>query len=383
MQKKRSVGNIKWISDNKCILRISAGFDDFGKRIQLTRTIEAKSETDAERQLVKFYNEKNKLKQKRVSEAPQTLAALYEEFKQNHISRLRPNTQEYYFNLWDRYLKSKENAKLQTFSPKMVYEILNKTEVGDKTKKAIYGMLFTMFKRAVAWGYIDSNPCERVTPPKYKAAEKRPYTETDLATIIAAIEKEDIKLQLFFYLAVSLGLRRSEIGGLKWSDIDFDNNIISIRRSVGKIPKKGTYANDAPKNKKSIRDLEASDIIMTLLKKHKEEQDEQKRKLNDLWIGEDWVFTQWNGALMHVDTTTKTWEKFLKKNPSLAKTNLHSLRHTAATLLIKHNVPISTVSGILGHSQISTTLNIYTHVIEDAKKEALGIMNDILKKKQS
>ncbi|HAN21608.1 MAG: hypothetical protein A2Y15_05910 [Clostridiales bacterium GWF2_36_10] len=382
MENKRSIGNVKSLGNGKYVLRISAGFDDYGKRIQLSRTIEAKSNTDAERQLMKFYNERTKLSQDRISEVPGTLQGLYEEFKQNHIEKLRPNTQEYYTNIWNRYLKSREKAKLKSFSPKMVYDVLNKTKVGDKTKKAIYGMLFTMFKRAVAWGYLDINPCERVTPPKYKAKEKRPYTESELIPIIEAIEKEDIKLKLFFYLAVALGMRRSEMVGLKWSDIDFEKNIISIKRSVGKATGLGTYDNKETKNKKSIRNLNTSDDIINLLKAHKDELEKRKHKLCDKWIEGDWVFTQWNGEIMHVDTSTKMWNDFLTNNPMLAKTNLHSLRHTAATLMIKNNVAISTVSGILGHAQMSTTVNIYAHVIEDAKKEALSIMDGILKAKK-
>lgn len=127
-----------------------------------------------------------------------------------------------------------------------------------------------------------------------------------------------------------------------------------------------------------MRLLYVSDNIIQLINQHKSEQDDKRQKLANLWVDENWIFTKWNGELMHVDTVTKNWNKFLSHNPQLPKTNFHSLRHTAATLMIKNNVPISAVSGVLGHAQIGTTVNIYTHVIEDTKREALTVLSKIL-----
>jgi len=240
-------------------------------------------------------------------------------------------------------------------------------------------MLYTMLKRAVEWGYLDRNPCERVEPPKYKAKEKRPYTETELLEVIEAVEKEPVQFQLIFYLAAMLGMRRSEIVGLKWSDIDFDAATLNIRRSAARKAGEGTYV-AGTKNTRSQRTLYVDAMILDKLKAHRAQQAERRLKLANKWQGDDWIFTQWNGRIMSVETPTRTWLKFLENNPKLEKTNLHALRHTAATLLIKNNVAISTVSGLLGHAQTSTTLNIYTHAIEDAKKEAAGIMSGIFNK---
>ncbi len=376
MSKTRSIGNVKHIGGNKYILRISAGFDEYGKRIQLSRTIEATSETDAERQLMKFYSERDKLTQARTSEAPTTLQGLYDEFEKNHINKLRPNTQDYYTNMWTRYLKEYGKTKLKSLTPKSVYGILDKTKVGDKTKRAVYGMLFTMCRRGVNWGYMDKNPCENVDPPKYIAAEKRPYNETELTDVIEAMKNEPVRNQLFFYCAAMLGMRRSEIAALKWGDIDFEAKTVSIRRAAGKAAGRGAYA-AGTKNTRSERVLNLPDTLATLFRLHRAEQNEHRFKLGSKWIDEGWVFTKWGGGMIYVDTLTNTWTDFLKAHPKLEKTNFNALRHTAATLMIKNNVAVSTVSGILGHAQTSTTLNIYTHAIEDAKKEALHTMENI------
>lgn len=378
MPKTRSIGNIQWIGSNKCILRVSAGFDDYGKRIQLSRTIEAKSQTDAEKQLAAFYKDKDKLAQERVTKAPKTLQGLYEEFEKNHMPQLRPNTQAFYKFIWNGYLQEKGKASLKNFTPKMVYGILNDVDAGDRTKNGVYRTLYTLFEKAVGWGYMQNNPCERIDPPKYKAKEKRPYSAEELRQVVAAIEKEDVQIQLIFYLAATLGMRRSEIVALKWSDIDFACSQLSINRAAGTATGVGTYIDDT-KTAKSARSLGLTPELITLLKRRKAEQAERRLKLANKWHDEDWIFTQWNGKLVHVDTPTKLWSDFLDANPALPMTNLHSLRHTAATLLILNNVPISTVSGLLGHAQISTTANIYAHVVEDAKKSAVNLMGSIMR----
>ena len=181
---------------------------------------------------------------------------------------------------------------------------------------------------------------------------------------------------MFFYCAAMLGMRRSEIVGLKWSDINFEDETISINRSAGRSTGNGTYTSDT-KNSRSNRTLNLPQNVASLFRLHKVEQNEHRLKLGDKWESDDWVFTNWNGGIMSIEVPTDTWLDFLNNHPDIPKTNFHALRHTAATLLIKNNVAVSTVSGILGHAQISTTLNIYTHAIEDAKKEALKTMESI------
>lgn len=379
MPKTRKIGSIQHLGDGKYRLRVSAGFDDFGKRIQISRVIRAKSDTEAERLLMELYAEKNKLAEERITKPPETLGEIYKEFKENHISKLRPNTQDYYERLWDAYLEKRKRAKLARITPKAIYDILKDCDGKSRTQKALYGMLYTMLKKAVEWGYLDRNPCERVEPPKYKAKEKRPYTETELLEVVKAVEKEPVQFQLIFCFAAMLGMRRSEIVGLKWSDIDFDAGTLSIRRAAARKVGEGTYIDDT-KTERSKRTLYLDDVMLDKLRTHRAEQAERRLKLANKWQGEDWIFTQWDGRIMSVETPTRTWLKFLGKYPKLEKTNLHALRHTAATLLIKNNVAISTVSGLLGHAQTSTTLNVYAHAIEDAKKEAANIMSGILSK---
>lgn len=119
------------------------------------------------------------------------------------------------------------------------------------------------------------------------------------------------------------------------------------------------------------------DILKRILLKLRNEQNILREMYGDKWVDEDWIFTQNNGKIMNLQTPSHWWREFSEKH-GINHVTFHGLRHTSATHMIRNNVPISTVSGVLGHANITTTLNTYTHVIEDTKKEAINIMADIV-----
>lgn len=273
--KNRKIGSVQNLGDGKYRLRILAGFDDYGRRIQPSKVVKASSDTEAEKALIKFYAEREKLAEKHISKPPETLGELYEEYKKNHLSTLELNTQDYYHNLWDKHLESRKKAKLTRITPKTIYDILKDSADKPRVQKAVYGMLFTMLRKAVGWGYLEKNPCERVETPKYKAKEKRPYTEAELDKVIEAVENETLSFQIIFYLAAMLGMRRSEIVGLKWPDVNFDAGTLSIRRSAARKAGEGTYISGT-KNKRSERTLYIDGMILDKLRAHRAAQSERQ-----------------------------------------------------------------------------------------------------------
>lgn len=398
MDKRRGIGSIRWLENGKCLLRLSAGTDDFGNRIQLTRTVSAKNDREAERLLYEFYSERDTLRDEKVTHTPETLGALYAEWNANHVkTALRPKTAEFYDSLWKNHLKKYEKSKLTTFNPRMVYKILNDTrpvvqlkkdknprkadiKTGDRLKKGVFGLLKAMFNQAVKWGYMTDNPCLRVDVPTYKAVEKGYYSNEEITAIMELVSHEALKYQAIFYFAVLCGLRRGEIIGLQWDDIDFDAMTFSVRQAATRLTGEGTEEGDT-KTRKSQRTLTLPRTLLPVLKGLRVEQAEAKLKLQQHWIDGGYVFTQWNGKLMCVDTPTNWWSKMREKHPELPDhKSLHTLRHTMATYMIQDNVPISDVSGALGHARQSTTLNIYSHVIEDSKKEAMTSYEDKIMK---
>lgn len=376
MSKKRSIGHIKKLSEGKYLLRLSLGFDDFGKRLQPSKVVECSSDREAEKQLLEFYNEKKRLQATQTAKVPETLQNLYDEWYSNHIKiNLTEKTAEFYSYLWDRHVKQFGKLKLKNASPKHIYSILQNIET-DRAKNGTYKMLKTMFNKAVKWGYMAHNPCEHIDTPKYKAKEKGTLTEEDIQQVMKALPDEELKFQAIFHFATLCGMRRQEILGLKWSDIDFKSCTVTIQRAATELQGKGTVTKDT-KTDKSNRILPISDTLKSILLKHKAVQNRQRFRAGNKWNDEDWIFTQWDGKLMCLQTPSHWWKDFAEKI-GIENVTFHGLRHTAASYMIKNNIPISTVSGVLGHANTSTTLNIYTHIIEDTKRDAINVMADII-----
>jgi len=240
-------------------------------------------------------------------------------------------------------------------------------------------MLKAIFNKGVKWGFLSSNPCMKIDTPQYKPAEKKTLSEEQIHILSERITGEDLKYQAIYYFAVLCGMRRQEIIGLKWSDIDFKENKFKICRAASHIKGKGTRPADT-KTDKSMRTLFLPEILKHILLRLRAEQRHIKFLFGDKWINEDWIFTQSNGHIMHIQTPTHWWSEFSKKN-GIDGITFHCLRHTAATFMIKNNIPISTVSGVLGHANIVTTLNTYTHIVEDTKKTAINVMADMVSNK--
>ena len=172
------------------------------------------------------------------------------------------------------------------------------------------------------------------------------------------------------------GLRRGEALGIEYKDIDFDSGMLSIERTSNYTAEKGVYAN-TPKTKSSYRSLYLQSNILALIKQLQKEQREQAEKIGDLWEENDRLFVTWCGKPMHPNTPYTWLERFCKEE-NIPFKGLHSFRHSVATQAITNGVDIKTVSAVLGHSQTSTTLNIYAHAVQKQNTKALNIMADLL-----
>ena len=367
--KNRKIGNIQKLSPGKYKIRISAGFDDFGKRLVISKTVQAKSDTEAERILMKIYHDRFKITS--TASAPGTLGKLFEIFEINHLNNLAPNTKDYYKTLW-KHVEKYSKLQIEKIDIKNINKILEAIPEG-KLRNGCYKLLKTLFNKAQTWGYFSGvNPCELIPAPKYKAKEKKVLTDNDILIINNHINDEEIKYQCIFYLACLLGLRRQEILALTWDDLNLKSATVSINKAV-------TLSHDNTKDRiilketktdNSRRQLFLPEILIKKFKALRHEQNVRRMKLGDLYENHNFIFTQWNGKVMNVHTPTNWWKGFVKEH-ELTPVTFHGLRHSAASIMINAGMDIATVSKTLGHSNTSTTLNIYTHLIEDTKKQAV------------
>jgi len=243
------------------------------------------------------------------------------------------------------------------------------TPLSPRSISVYHRTISAILGRAVKWGYIDTNPASRVDLPRAEPHEAAYLDEEDARRLLVLLRVEPIKWQTIFIFDLLSGLRRSELLGLRWSDIDWKRHLIYIRQTHHYSVRKGCY-DDTTKSHTSRRPLKVSNSAFVLLEVYREWQDHQRELLGDAWEDQDSrIFTTDAGAPMHPDSVSKWFSDFIKRS-GLPKVTVHSLRHTYASLMIFDGIPLVTVSHQLGHAQTSTTANIYAHVVASAEAMA-------------
>lgn len=246
----------------------------------------------------------------------------------------------------------------------------------NKTIKHHHRLISSILNQAVFWQVITDNPAARVRPPKVDRTEAKFLDEKQTAKLLEYLDNEPGQNSTMIKMFIYSGLRRGEMCGLEWSDIDFENHLITVRRSSQYVPGKGIFTKET-KTETSDRTIKLPPQAFELLKKHKLWQTEERLKMGDRWEDSNRVFTQYDGKPIHPDSITGWFRDFIART-DLPKISIHSLRHTNITLLIAAGVPLRTVSYRAGHAQTSTTANIYSHAIRTADEMAADVLDDIL-----
>lgn len=284
------------------------------------------------------------------------------------------------------------------------------------TIKRRMAVLSAMLSQAVRWNLIQSNPMERVQI-KSKSSLTQEKTmcfnqhqaETFLRVLdnplyyqygsrtradksgkvyqiqeYQAAHKIQNQLKLFFYFAMFTGCRRGELIALTWDDIDFEKAAVSITKSTCRAG--GQVITKATKTKGSVRVITVPAAVMTLTRQWRTEQKRYRLSIGSQWCGDDYVFIQWNGLQMGLETPYQAFHRIInnynmqqeREEEKLPLIPLHGLRHTAATLLISQGVDIRTVSGRLGHANTSTTLNVYAEYLKELDRTASDKLESLL-----
>lgn len=255
-------------------------------------------------------------------------------------------------------------------------KITNADKPYYNTIKKIMDITSMMLKDAVSSGALNDNPCKKVAKcirdliPKSSFTDKKaePYTIAELNTLIEA--SKGTTLEPCIMLAVYLGLRREEVLGLKWSDVDFINNVVYIRNTVVTEGGKILYRDDVTKNKNSKATLPLYADLRLYLLSLKQKQYEEKMIFGDCYNDSDYI-CRWNdGKLIKPNYISQTFPKLLKDN-GLRSIRFHDLRATVVTLVWERTGDIKLAQTIARHGNISTTADIYALANISDKKEAL------------
>lgn len=251
-----------------------------------------------------------------------------------------------------------------------------KTSLSDRTQLHYFRLISSILSSAVQWQAIPYNVCTRVKAPSVKLKEAKFLDDVQVTQLFKYLEDVPFDYRVLVHLLLYTGLRRGELLGLKWSDIDFDSSLLHVRRTLLYLPEKGLFEDD-PKTDASNRVMKISDGMIAALKSYKAWRAEKQLSMGDKWQDNGYLFTRWNGEPMRPDTVSDWFRKLVKKT-DLPPVSLHSLRHTSATLQIMNGIPVRTVSARLGHAKTSTTSNIYSHAIQSLDAKAAEVLDDIL-----
>ena len=184
-----------------------------------------------------------------------------------------------------------------------------------------------------------------------------------------------MKWKTLVHLLLITGARRGEVLGLKWDKVDFAGNRVYICNSVLYAPDVGIYE-DTPKTERSKRYIALPAETMQLLRRYRAWQAAERLRLGEYYQDRGFLFAQDNGNPMHPDSVTDYLKKFSKRH-GLPHINAHAFRHTMASMLYFNGMDSVSISKRLGHAQVSTTANIYSHVIEAADQKSADILGDI------
>ena len=258
---------------------------------------------------------------------------------------------------------------------------LNKRSGGKLSNKTIiehHRLISTVLEQALKENLIPFNPAQRTNKPKVTAKDVNYFQIDDIKAIRSALESEPLKWKTIVHLLLLTGARRGELLGLKWENVDFTNNRIYICNNILYSSDIGVYES-TPKTEKSKRYISLPQETMTLLKQYKSWQTAEMLRLGADYARKGFVFTQYNGLPMNPDGLSCYLRKFSAKY-NLPHINPHAFRHTMASMLYFNNVDSVSISKRLGHAQVSTTANIYAHVIEQADKQNAEILSNIFLK---
>ena len=378
MAKRRSngEGNIRKRKDGRWEGRYTAGRDPVTGK-QIFKNVLGKTQAEVKEKLHKALAQAGKIDFAKTGKYTVTMW-MNEWFENVAKIKVRPSSHQTYLGYIDHHIAPNIGniplEKLTTMDLQKLYrKLLNKGRVdrveakqqpkglSAKTVRNINQVISSAMDFAVAQKIIPENPCKAVALPKVEHKEMQTIPAEQLQAFLQ--EAKATGVYEMYYIELATGLRRGELLGLKWTDIDWQNGIIKVRRQVARV--NGQIVEAPLKTKNSYRTVTISQQAIEVLK-------QQKEKTND-----EYVFPSPNGGPISPDSVNNMLKRVLAR-AGIPKVRFHDLRHTFATIALQNGVDIKTVSGMLGHFSAGFTLDTYAHVTTAAQKEAADTMGNVL-----
>lgn len=282
-----------------------------------------------------------------------------------------------------RYFQRRPQLTVGNLKPQDIqdfYQSLFADGVVANTVIHYHALLRRAFQQAFKEERIDANPFDRVGRPKKNKFHGENYTQEELLTLLHLARGDVIYPAIL--LAGAMGLRRSEALGVRWSRIDWEKRTVLLDTKIVEYRengKKKVEPVEEMKNKSSRRTLPLPDPVVEMLQVQKEHREVYRKMFQGSYNTQylDYVCVNQLGELLRPSYVTDHFRELLEKY-GLRHIRFHDLRHTFASLLINQDVPLINVSNFLGHSDLSTTANIYAHLDKASKQASAAVISDIL-----
>jgi integrase len=261
-------------------------------------------------------------------------------------------------------------SDLRPLDVQKFYAGLTEQKLSARTVRYTHSVIASAFKQAVRWRMLAHNPCDSVELPRKEANEMQSLTPEDAARFLIEAAKD--RWSALFVLALATGLRPSEYLGLKWADVDLEQGVITVQRSLHwRSYKSGDWYFGEPKTPRSRRRIPLPASVLRALLEHRRYQGEERLKVGPEYKSVDLVFATSEGQpLIRLNIVQKHFKPILKRAKLPATLRLYDLRHSCATLLLAANENPKVVSERLGHASITLTMDTYSHVLPDMQQSA-------------
>lgn len=262
-------------------------------------------------------------------------------------------------------------SKVQSFYARLLDEGLKASSIG-----VVHAVLHKALENAVRWNLVARNVASLVSLPRIVQHEVQVLTPEQARTLVDAAK--GYRIETLIILALATGARRGELLALRWQDIDLERKVLYIRHTFTRLGGYG-YVESDPKTKSGRRSITLPDFAVDALKAHRLMVDKVRLKAGDRWIERGLVFPNRYGSFLNADVILR-WFHIILKKAGLPDMRFHDLRHSAATILLTMGVHPKVVQERLGHSDITMTMNIYSHVLPSVQQDVADKMNGVFHK---
>ena len=361
---------------------VSSGFDGNGKNVRHTMTFkvpEGTPPTKAEKLVMAAYIEfANKCKNSQDHKEHMRFKELVEIYlKQYAANKLKPVTAyNYRRDLEVHMLPVFANKKIKDITTQSLTKFFPGLDKAPETTRKLKTVMSSVFAYAVKQGYIKENPCVGALHKKDTTNKRKiKYLNKEQRQKLMQLTSEYSTFNTIIQFLLFTGLRIGECLALRWQNVDFENNTVTIENTLCFADDKWFLA--APKTETSLRVLKLGTYTKELLLRHKREQDKLKAIVGDNWAHPDIVFTSVIGNFYDRSYVNKELKKILASN-DMPIISVHGLRHSNASLMINNGINVKAVSEHLGHCNIAITGDIYSHIFEEYKARIAKCLEDDL-----